>query len=142
MLARNEWERLLAAVVEIYAGPHAAESKPQEEASRIQLSQAGCAELLEPEDQALIDAATRALERIVRATEAGSSLPPPRSAIVGALGGAEMVMRAELIAGRAERLPSLLPSFTYLATLPFLGPEEALRKCQRAREILGVEPSA
>jgi AcrR family transcriptional regulator len=54
----------------------------------------------------------------------------------GALGGAEAVVRREVAAGRAGRLPLLLPDFVYSATAPFLGQEEALRLAQRGRRLL------
>jgi hypothetical protein len=51
----------------------------------------------------------------------------PRLAPSAALGAAEAVLRRELLAGRPERLPALLPDFVYAATVPFLGRAEALR---------------
>jgi AcrR family transcriptional regulator len=61
---------------------------------------------------------------------------PPASASLGAFGGAEAVIRRELMAGRAERLPGLLPNLAYGATVAFLGQEEALRLSRRAQELL------
>jgi hypothetical protein len=46
------------------------------------------------------------------------------------------VVRRELIAGRPESLPGLLPDFVYAATVPFLGQEEATRLARRGRELL------
>lgn len=60
----------------------------------------------------------------------------PAAAARGALGAAEAVVRREVMAGRTEHLPSLLPDFIYGATVPFLGQEEALRHARRARELL------
>lgn len=66
----------------------------------------------------------------------------PGRAALGALGGAEAIIRREVIAGRAEGLPRLLPDLTYAATVPFLGQEEALRLAQRGRELLNDTPWA
>jgi AcrR family transcriptional regulator len=54
----------------------------------------------------------------------------------GALGGAEAAVRREIVAGRAEELPRLLPDFVYGATVPFLGQSEALRLARRGRQLL------
>jgi AcrR family transcriptional regulator len=60
---------------------------------------------------------------------------PPRipAAVVG---GAEAVVRRELVAGRHEDLPRLLPDFIFGATVAFLGREEALRMARLGRELL------
>lgn len=65
----------------------------------------------------------------------GSAVQPGTTAR-GALGGAEAVVRREIMAGRIEQLPRLLPDFVYGAMTPFLGQEEALRLSKRARELL------
>lgn len=64
-------------------------------------------------------------------------LPP--TAARGGLGGAEAIARREIAAGRADRLPKLLPDFVYGALVPILGQEEALRYASMAREQLGDE---
>jgi AcrR family transcriptional regulator len=56
----------------------------------------------------------------------------PACAALGILGGAQAIVRRELVAGRAERLPLLLPDFVYIATVPFLGQVEALRLARKA----------
>jgi AcrR family transcriptional regulator len=48
------------------------------------------------------------------------------------LGGAEAVIRRELAAGRAKRLPQLLPDFVYAVLVPFVGQGEALRQAKLA----------
>ncbi|HET7443037.1 MAG TPA: TetR/AcrR family transcriptional regulator [Solirubrobacterales bacterium] len=73
------------------------------------------------------------LERL--ADGVAEAAPPPRAARA-ALGGAEAVVRREIVAGRLAQLPRLLPDFVYAATVPFLGQEEALRLVRRARELL------
>ncbi len=60
----------------------------------------------------------------------------PTLTALGILGGAEAVVRREVVAGRAEELPRLLPDFVYAATVPFLGQKEALRLARRGRELL------
>ncbi len=60
----------------------------------------------------------------------------PLAVPAGALGGAEAAVRREIVAGRAEELPRLLPDFVYGATVPFLGQSEALRLARRGRQLL------
>jgi AcrR family transcriptional regulator len=60
----------------------------------------------------------------------------PPSATRGALGGGEAIVRRELLAGRAERLPELLPDIIYGLLVPFLDQKEALRFAEMAREQL------
>jgi len=58
----------------------------------------------------------------------------PECAALGILGGAQALVRRELVAGRAEMLPLILPDCVYIATVPFLGQEEAMRL---ARQVSG-----
>jgi AcrR family transcriptional regulator len=51
---------------------------------------------------------------------------PPRAARA-ALGGAQALVVDQLIAERTDRLPDLLPDMLYIALVPYLGQEEALR---------------
>lgn len=67
---------------------------------------------------------------------ATSEAPRPPSATRGALGGGEALIRRELLAGRAERLPELLPDIIYGLLVPFLDQKEALRHAEMARELL------
>jgi AcrR family transcriptional regulator len=60
----------------------------------------------------------------------------PASAARAALGGAEAVVRREIVAGNIGALPRFLPDFVYAATVPFLGQDEALRLARRGRELL------
>lgn len=57
----------------------------------------------------------------------------PAKAALGVLGGAQALVRRELAAGRAERLPDLTADCVYIATVPFLGQQEALRLAREAR---------
>jgi AcrR family transcriptional regulator len=61
---------------------------------------------------------------------------PPLSAARAAIGGGEALVRREIAAGHAGRLPRLLPDLVYSATVPFLGQEEALRLVREAHALL------
>jgi AcrR family transcriptional regulator len=63
-------------------------------------------------------------------------LSAPASAGRGAVGGAELLIRRELLAGRAEHLPELLPDIIYGTVVPFLDQHEALRYAALAREMI------
>lgn len=63
-----------------------------------------------------------------RVREEGSGAgPSPSTATRAAIGSGEALVRRELAAGRADRLPQLLPALVYGAGIPFLRQEEALR---------------
>jgi hypothetical protein len=134
MLDRGEREALLAAVVELYVKGGASERGwPEEIRSVPRTAFAGS---LDAEQEALVAEVSDALWLIVSAVSASSKLePPPRNAVIASLGGAEMVMRAEIVAGKTDWLPKLLSSFTYLATVAFLERDEALRLAERAAEL-------
>jgi hypothetical protein len=57
--------------------------------------------------------------------------PPPRVARA-IVGGAEWLIRGEVIAGRTARIKALAPDFVYLALAPTLDQEEALRQAALA----------
>jgi AcrR family transcriptional regulator len=57
--------------------------------------------------------------------EADPNLAAPRSAARAAVGGIEMLIRNEILAGRTEQLPAILPQATYAALVSFLGREQA-----------------
>jgi AcrR family transcriptional regulator len=59
----------------------------------------------------------------------------PNVATRAAIGGAEALVRRELAAGRAERLPQLLPDLVYSAAVALLGREDALALARRARAL-------
>jgi AcrR family transcriptional regulator len=81
-------------------------------------------------------AATLLTAMIDRLREQSTATGPPAKTARGTLGGAEAVARAEILAGRIEQLPRMLPDFAYGATVAFLGQEEALRFAARGRELL------
>jgi AcrR family transcriptional regulator len=49
-----------------------------------------------------------------------------------AVGGAEAIVFDEVVAGRAGRLPGLLPEILFALLVPYLGPEKAIREMRRA----------
>lgn len=53
-----------------------------------------------------------------------------------ALDAAEYVTRGEILMGREERLPQLLPGFAFLAVLPTSGRAEALHASRQASRLL------
>jgi AcrR family transcriptional regulator len=65
-------------------------------------------------------------------------LPPGESAdnplAIGALGRAQVLIIDRITAGHSEQLPELLPDLLFIALLPFLGQEEALKAARAARE--------
>lgn len=91
------------------------------------------------ESQALRDARDAAASVLAAMMErqaeyaVGQSQPP--TAARAALGGVEALIRRELTAGRADRLPSLLPDIAFAATVPYMGQEEALRIARRGRAL-------
>lgn len=66
---------------------------------------------------AMLDEGRREGDRIERA---------PASLAKGIVSGAAEVIRAQILAGRTERLPELLPDLLYVALAPYLGRREAL----------------
>lgn len=62
-------------------------------------------------------------------------LEPPTYAARTAVGGVEALVRAELLADRPDRLPSLHSSLVYCCLVHFLGQEEALVRSKHARPI-------
>jgi AcrR family transcriptional regulator len=68
-----------------------------------------------------------------RGWDYSGSGPRPAGVARAMLGGAEALVRREVAAGRAERLPALLPDCVYIATVPFVGQDAALRLAAQAR---------
>lgn len=59
-------------------------------------------------------------------------LPPDLERM--AVGGAETIIFDEVVAGRAEELPSRLPDVLFTVLAPYIGPEEAAAEVRRAEE--------
>jgi AcrR family transcriptional regulator len=69
-------------------------------------------------------------------TRAGE--PPRKHSSPGlAFGRAQLLVFHEVAAGRAERLPALVPDIVYLAVAPFAGHDEALRQARLAAAEAG-----
>ncbi len=64
----------------------------------------------------------------------GVELPDATERIV--VGGGEWLIAGEMIAGRVDRIPDLIADYIYIATLPYLGQEEALDRMNEARRRL------
>jgi AcrR family transcriptional regulator len=59
----------------------------------------------------------------------------PSSAGRAALAAAESLIVGQILAGNTERLRELLPDVVYIATVPYLGQEEALRQSREAEKL-------
>lgn len=127
----SEWERILRgvrALLELMA------ARP----SFASLAQIEARQAMPPQAYELYASGIRVLAAMLDRLRAnalnGVSRPP--STIRGAIGGAEALIRRELLAGRAERLPELLPDIIYGMLVPYLDQHEALRYAGLARELL------
>jgi hypothetical protein len=140
MLARDELVRLLAAVVKLYAESTGNLPNDDRAGELCDAVHADVRQTLEEEGEELVTAVMTALAQIVGVVAepdgGGPAMAPPVS-VLGALGGAEMVIRGEIAAGHADRIPRLLPTFAYLATVPLIGGEEAGRLARAAAKLVG-----
>jgi hypothetical protein len=94
-------------------------------------------DLLEAEDERLVLAVSEALSRLAGALAGGAGAPGEiRGATLAALEGAELVIAAEIVAGREERVAEILPGAVFLVVLPTLGEAEGMRLSQRTEELL------
>jgi AcrR family transcriptional regulator len=57
----------------------------------------------------------------------------PRDVDLMAVGGAEAIISDEVVAGRASRLPALLPDILFALLVPYLGPEQAVEQIRNAQ---------
>lgn len=89
-----------------------------------------------PEAYERYTAGIRVLIAMLDRTRDYAVLSAPASATRGAIGSAEFLIRRELIAGRAEQLPKLLPDIIYGTVVPFLDQQEALRYRELAKELI------
>lgn len=125
----EEWERLLAAtlaLLELFAA----------QPSYARLACIEARHSMPAEAYERYAAGLRILGSLVDRIRGFAAGKAPPSATRGALGGAEILIRRELIAGRAEALPNLLPDITYGTVVPFLDQQEALRYAELARELI------
>lgn len=127
----SEWEKILRgvrALLELMA------ARP----SFAGLAQIEARQGMGPEAYELYTAGIRVLAAMLDRLQANAlgGITRPPSAIRGAIGGAEALIRRELLAGRPERLPELLPDIIYGMLAPYLDQQEALRYAGLARELL------
>ncbi len=85
------------------------------------------------------NAAMRELEAILELGRGGAAegegdggAPTPRALGMSMVGGLGEVLYQEIVAGRAEQLPGMLPELMYALVLPFEGREAAERELNRA----------
>jgi AcrR family transcriptional regulator len=71
-------------------------------------------------------------ELLERSADLAPDSPPSPAAARAARAGAEGLIVDQLIAGRADSLPALLPEIVYISLVPQLGQQEALRQSQMA----------
>lgn len=88
---------------------------------------------------AAYESAARVLALMLERAEAGGLGVGERMAARAALGGAEAVVRRELVVGGASDLPKLLPDLVYVALVPFVGQVEALRQSKLAARLAAEE---
>lgn len=90
------------------------------------------------EDRELAGRLREALARLAAAAWAASGRSPDaweERAMRAALDGAELVWASEVAAERVERLAQSLPGFVFVALLPALKHDGALRASKRASEL-------
>lgn len=124
---RADWEKLLGglqALLELLA------ARP----SAAQLACAEARQSMPPEAYALYESGIRVLVAMLDRTRAYANATVPPTATRAAIGGGEALIRRELLAGRPERLPGLLPDIVYGLLVPYLDQQEALRYAELARE--------
>jgi AcrR family transcriptional regulator len=84
-------------------------------------------------DPTLVEAYGRFTIPALEALWAEADGPPRKHSSPGlAFGRAQLLVFHEVAAGRAERLPDLVPDIVYLAIVPFAGHDEALRQARLA----------
>lgn len=92
--------------------------------------------ILNSEDEQLVARVRSGLAKIAAALGGDRLEGASRNAIGAALGGAEMVIRGELVSGNASRLPTLMPSFVFLVALPVVDQDRAIELSRRTERLL------
>lgn len=126
---RADWEKLIYAVralLELFAA--------QPSYARLACIEARSSMPADAYDR--YAAGIRVLVAMLDRTREYAALSAPARAGRASIGGAELLIRRELIAGRAERLPELLPDIIYGTVVPFLDQREALRYAELARDLI------
>ena len=95
--------------------------------------------ILSAEDEWMVIDLRAALAKLAAGLSAEGKPPHPPLAVRAALDGAEMVMRGELVNGKGEWLPKLLPSFVFLVALAVVDQDRALTLSRRATELVEEE---
>lgn len=67
---------------------------------------------------------------------------PPGPGASTALDGAETVLLGELVTGREDRLPRIMPSLVFLVALPVVEQDRALALAQRIAELIAEAADA
>jgi hypothetical protein len=94
--------------------------------------------ILSLEDEQAVMGLRAALVKITAVLSSGAEVLSPL-AVRAALDGSEMVMRGELVNGRGEQLPKLMPGFVFLVALPIVDQDRALELSRRATELIARE---
>jgi len=92
--------------------------------------------ILNSEDELLVVRVRRGLAKIAAALNGEGSEGTSEKAVSAALDGAEMVMRGELVSGNAARLPTLMPSFVFLVTLPVVDQDRAIELSRKTARLV------
>jgi hypothetical protein len=93
---------------------------------------------LSAEDEASVRGIRSALATLAVALDPRHD--PPPATVRTVLDGAETVIRGELVAGRGDRLPRLLPSLVFLVALPIVQQDRALALSRRTAELIAAGP--
>lgn len=104
--------------------------------TRSPLSSSGIRSLSDPQDEMLVRKVMRRLASLATVLGAAQAEGVRRRALCAALDGAELVMRGELSSGNARQLPSLIPSFVFLVTVPIIEQDAALDLSQRTSDLI------
>jgi hypothetical protein len=93
---------------------------------------------LAEEEETLVVAIRRALEKLVAAVGPGQHRIEQGDDVDATLDFVELVIRGELIRSQEEALSPLMPSIVFLVTLPAAGQDEALELSRRTRELIAA----
>lgn len=92
--------------------------------------------ILNSEDELLVAGVRHGLAKVAAALDGEGSGGTSGRAVGAALDGAEMVMRGELVRGKAELLPALMPSFVFMVALTVVDQDRALELSRRTSALL------
>jgi hypothetical protein len=140
VLARDKREALLrlADRLSLDLG-YEAEPGPREEPGRESRRRTRA---LDSEDEHLVSRLRGALAALAAEVGSEAVMEYPSKAVATALDCAELVMRGELLQGNGAQIPSLLPSFVFLVTLPVSGQDGALELARQTKPIVDREVGA